>query len=120
MSTIEELEAEVAAAEKRFNEARDDLNAAKRQLQMARNEASGIIGHVLQFEETRGWRPQRTIISRIIVDRVEIGWNGVTRALGCRVRRDGSVGTQRAEVAVSRAKDLGPYVALSGEQEKSR
>lgn len=112
MPTIEELEAQVAEAEQAKRDAHARWLEATATLQGARNEASGIIGHVLEFQQAWGNRPMK----RIVVDHVRKDWRGDSCAHGYFVLKDGRVGLRRGETAIDKAKDLGPYVASTKEQ----
>jgi len=101
---IEELEANVAKARRRLAEAQE----ATERLRAARDETSGIMGHVLEWK--RPWGNRKTV--RIVVDRIGTRWGGDNskRAQGFSLLKNGAIGIRREEVEIAAAKDLGRYI----------
>jgi hypothetical protein len=118
-ATIEELEAALNAAIKVRHQAENAVVEAKTRLQDARNAASGILGHVLEYTTERGWGDHsKKITRRILVERISRHWKGGDEARGRLILASGEVGVRRGEVAVADAKDLGPYAAPEPRKEE--
>jgi len=116
MTHIEQCIADVKAAEATFEAARTALSGAKDRLQAARNEASGVFNHVLEYKQSRGWGTRaKSVARRIVVDRVKEGWSLRSEtppliAEGFLLVASGKPGVMRGSIEVSQATDLGPYV----------
>lgn len=109
---IEELERQFQAARDRSKQADIDLKAAADRLQEARNEASGIIGHVLTYSISMGYGSKaRKVERRLLVSKVAKAYNGELYAHGRLVIANGTIGLRGDHVPVSKATDAGPYVA---------
>jgi hypothetical protein len=106
---IEELERELDEAVEAERAARGVRMAAQEALQQARNEASGIIGHVLEYTMVQHGQKRKEITRRLLVERVETGWGNTLSAYGKLVVANGTIGIRRDRVVIERAKDLGPY-----------
>lgn len=110
MSTIAELEADVVRLRDAAKEADLAYRNAVAALQDARNAASGIMGHVLEWTERHGYgMKRREVKRRMVVKRVSTAWRGETRAYGIAVLANGEIGARQYDVEVSKTTDLGPY-----------
>jgi hypothetical protein len=110
--SIEELKRQLQAAHDRAKQADDEVRAAQKRLQAAINEASGVLGHVLEFTQSRGCgRKRQTLTRRIVVDKVGPSWRREDgdEAHGFYVIASGAMGQMRGRVLIKDAKDLGPY-----------
>lgn len=116
MTQIEQCIADVKAAEATFEVARTALAGAEERLQAARNEASGVMNHVLEYQRARGWGTKaKSVAKRIVVDKVREGWSLRSEtppliAEGFFLVASGKPGVMRGSIEVSQATDLGPYV----------
>lgn len=107
--TVEALTEKLKAARKVAADAGDVVADLDRQLQKARNEASGIVGHVLEFTVTRGYgRNAKEVVKRLLVKNVVPGWSG-DEARGHYLVASGAVGLVRGNVSINKATDTGPY-----------
>jgi len=112
--SIEELERQVQSARDRQRQAQQDVWDAESRLQKARNEQSGLVGHVLEFKRYQGYgQKAKFVTKRILVDTVKPAWRGTMRAFGKTILANGTVGLRRDDIDVTEATDCGPYVAPS-------
>lgn len=81
--------------------AQDDL------VRQAMLDASGLDGHVVQFEKATGYIKDQVQTRRIVVNRVSLG-NGTLLLHGRSVSSHGEVGTARLSCDIAKATDLGP------------
>ena len=111
---IEELKRQLKLATDRQQQAAQDVSDAKQRLQDARNAASGVMGHVLEYTKIRGWGSKEKVVTRrLIVDRVTEGWApGEAKPLiaeGYLIIASGAKGQLRGSIGLADAKDLGLF-----------
>jgi hypothetical protein len=110
--SIEELERQLKAAISRREEAFREVTAAQKRLQDARNAASGIIGHVLEYTEGQGWGAKRKVLTRrLYVQSVHPAFDGGLEARGTLLVAGGKIGQRGGRVSVAKATDTGPLAA---------
>lgn len=105
--SIEELERELQSAIDRRIASQQAEAAARQRLEDARTEATGLRGHLVQYERQVGWGTKARVEKRQMVVTKASGY-GVE---GVRVRKDGSIGTATGYASKRQITDLGPYVA---------
>lgn len=109
--SIKELEDQLQSAIGRQTQANVAVRDAQDRLQAARNEDSGLVGHVLEYTVRQGFgRTEKHIKRRLLVKNVKKGWNDTLYAYGSLIVANGTVGLRGDHVDVSKATDAGPYV----------
>ena len=109
---IDNLRALARAAWAEESEASRKAEAADKVASEALNEASGIMGHVLKFEQRTGYIKDQTKTRRLVVNRVTQARGGLL-AHGRSVNSHGEIGTARLSCDVAKADDLGVYVPVA-------
>lgn len=112
MHDIEKLKADLAAAHSRLREAEIADREAGARITQALGENSGLIGHVVQYNVSRGWgKNAKTIVTKILVHWIGESYNGDLYAHGKKIIASGEVGVMDGSVKVSDATDMGVYTA---------
>src|SRR6185503_6075109 len=64
---IEELKRQLKLTTDRQQQAAQDVRDSKQRLQDARNAASGVMGHVLEYTKIRGWGSKEKVVTRRLI-----------------------------------------------------
>jgi hypothetical protein len=106
--SIEELERQVTAALDRRRAAEQAEREARQRLQEARNEDSGLVGHVVEYDYKPWNKPKGK--RRLLVKNVR-GSGEFVRVTGPAVTANGKVGVAKRDCYVKDLRDLGPLEA---------
>lgn len=105
---LKELERQWQAAIDRRKAAQTAESEAWQRLQDARNEASGLMDHLVEFDFKAWNKPPTTY--RFVVTNI-VGAGESTRAVGKAVLKNGAVGVIKRDCYLNKLRDLGPYKA---------
>jgi hypothetical protein len=105
MPTIEELQASYDDARAKYKAAEDVMRAAQTALENARLVATGLEGHLVEYDHQK-WRGPITV-KRFVVTRANNG-----NVSGPFVKKDGTISQfQEYGRPIESVRDLGPYKA---------
>jgi hypothetical protein len=108
--SVEELERQYQSAKDKWHAAELSMREADARLQKARNDASGIIGHILEYTVRQGYgKTEKTITRRLLVDKVKKMSSGTEYAYGRLVKADGHKSIRSDHVDLQKTADKGIY-----------
>lgn len=106
MTTLEEMDAELRALREQRRELDKSITEKQAAYNLARAEATGLVGHLVEHTVHSWRRPART--QRFVVAGLS-NWGGGKTLRGTIVKANGQLGTRQVEGNIADLKDLGVY-----------
>lgn len=104
--SIEELKREYSAAQSRVTAAQDAAREAKKRLDTAKLQATGLANHLVSYERA-SWRDDEVKEVRFVVRKMDEWGDGVS---GFIVKKDGTLGEREGRHSIKGLTDHGLYV----------